>query len=78
MESDFLRADCVLLGTPRGPKFGMNLGMQTDCPNTLTQSLVLRKQDEKRKGIGSGPRASIYTLVLEFPNVRSGPEWKGH
>lgn len=56
----------------------MNLDMQTDCLSTFTHAVVIRKQDEKRKGVGSGPRASTDTLVLEFPSVRGGPEWKGH
>lgn len=57
------------LGTPLGLKFGVNLDMQTDCPYAS-----VRKQDEKRKGVGSGPGVSIYTLVLEFSNVIGGPE----
>jgi len=60
------------------PEIWNELGMQTDCSNTFTRAFVIKKQDEKRKGAGSWPGASIDTLVLEFPDIRGGPEWKGH
>lgn len=48
--------------------------MVSRCSNTFTSAVVIRKQDEKRKGAGAWPGVSMDILVLEFPNVRDGPE----